>query len=95
MPTSAAASDGVRCEQLTISLGGSHYEEKEGFLFQMAMKPFREDPASFVSSALPLFLLLLLGLLLDYITEASWMDIREPSCQIPRGTFEGATEHDH
>lgn len=71
MPTSAAASDGFRCEQLTISLGGSHYEEKEGFLFQMAMKPFREDPASFVSSALPLFLLLLLGLLLDYVTEAS------------------------
>lgn len=33
----------------------------------MATKLFREDPASFVSSALPLFLLLLLGLLLDYV----------------------------
>lgn len=57
----------VQMPGLTISLRGSHYEDKEGFLFQMAMKLFREDPASFVSSALPLFLLLLLGLLLDYV----------------------------
>lgn len=57
----------VQMPGLTISLGGSHYEDKEGFLFQMATKPFREDPGSFVSSTLSLFLLLLLGLLLDYV----------------------------